>query len=83
MARMGEWFCRWLQEELNEMARRMSTRKDIVRFGRAYTLPGLSDHTRQHATTRSLMSSVQPEATLFGGGGPSVGYQRIRPCLVW
>ncbi|KAF3328115.1 von Willebrand factor type A domain-containing protein [Carex littledalei] len=69
----GDLACEQLQHELQEMGRRMSTREGYAQSGRAYTLAGLSAHTKQRATLRT--SSIQSEAALFGSPGASVGYQ--------
>ncbi|KAF3328117.1 von Willebrand factor type A domain-containing protein [Carex littledalei] len=73
LAQSGDLACEQLQDELKEMGRRMSTRMSYAQSGRAYTLAGLSAHTKQRAT--SHRSSIQSDAALFGSPGASVGYQ--------
>lgn len=74
MAMEGDLSCELLQVDLREMGRRMSTREDYVKSGRAFTLAGLSAHTRQRATTRtSMQPSVPPPAGC--ASGPAVSYQ--------
>ncbi|KAJ4784422.1 Zinc finger (C3HC4-type RING finger) family protein [Rhynchospora pubera] len=70
-ARVGDPSCGMLQQEIKEMGRRMSSRECYAKSGRAYALAGISAHSRQRATTRSSISSVEPDLRVLGSSGPS------------
>jgi VWA / Hh protein intein-like len=71
----GDLSCKQLQVELREMGSRMSTRKKYETSGRAFTLAGLSAHTRQRATTRSSMRRSKHLDELVCGASGSFSYQ--------